>query len=206
MLPKALQDLIDDLANLPGVGPKSAARIGFYLVNSPRHLSKKLADDLSQVHVRIKDCQICGNYTETEVCPICANPNRDKAQILVVETALDILAFEGANFKGSYHVLKGLISPLQGIGPEQINLEKLVHRVAELNKREQKTEVILATGTSLEGEATASYINKILSAPEYNEYVSTSRLARGLPSNSAIEYQDPHTLANSLENRVVTSL
>lgn len=201
MLPKAVQKLIDDFSALPGVGTRSATRMAMYLLDAPESISESMAANISTLKKNVKKCRICYNFSDGEICNICGNEKRDGRQILVVETPLDIIAFEETEFSGVYHVLGGLISPLHGIGPDEIRAEELVTRVKKLSKNNEKLEVIFACPTSLEGESTVTYITNLLKN-KHPERLIIQRVASGLPTNSAIEYQDSRTLLNSLQNRI----
>lgn len=190
----AIQDLIDELGRLPGIGPKSAQRIAFYILAQPSEEIEGLVGALQTVKSDVKFCVRCGNVTENEVCSICTDVRRDDAMIAVVEEAKDIQALERTRvFRGRYHVLGGAIDPLAGIGPDQLRIRELCERLSDSGI----TEVILATNPTIEGEATATYIARIL-APLG---VSVSRLASGLPVGGDLEYADEVTLGRALEGR-----
>lgn len=186
--------LIDAFHRLPGIGPKSAQRLAYYILRSPEEEARELAEALLDVNERIVLCSICQNLTDIEPCSICANPSRDRTQVCVVEEPLDILALERVgSYHGLYHVLHGAISPQDGIGPDDLKLRELLERV----RPGELGEVILATNPSLEGEATSMYISRLLTPLG----VRVTRLARGLPMGSDIEYADSVTLARAIENR-----
>lgn len=192
MLPKALERLIEEFHNLPGIGPRTAERLAFYALKSGRGQSQALADALQAVH-DVKSCQLCHNLAEAELCKICASGSRDQQLLAVVEEPLDVAAIEKTGiFGGLYHVLGGAISPIDGIGPQQLNIKSLLKRVqsAKFN------EIILATNPSTEGEATALYIQRQLP-----KSLKITRLARGLPMGSDLEYADQITLGRALEGR-----
>lgn len=186
--------LIDAFHRLPGIGPKSAQRLAYYLLRAPSEEARELASAILDVKDRIVLCSICQNLTDIEPCAICRDPSRDRGIVCVVEEALDILALERAGgFRGLYHVLHGVISPQEGIGPDELKLRSLLDRLKEGSVRE----VVLATNPSLEGEATAMYVGRLV-APLGPR---VTRLARGLPMGGDIEYADAVTLARALENR-----
>ena len=189
-----IQDLIDELGKLPGVGPKSAQRIAFHIIQSDRVDVSRLAEILKTVKERVKFCTTCGNISEEELCRICKDPRRDNSSICVVEESKDVLAIEKTReFKGKYHVLGGAISPIDGIGPENLRIKELMTRLAQT----QINEVIIATDPNLEGEATATYLTRLIKPLE----VKVSRLASGLPVGGDLEYADEITLGRAFEGR-----
>jgi recombination protein RecR len=189
-----IQDLIDELGRLPGVGPKSAQRIAFHIIQSDRVDVTRLAEVLKTVKERVKFCSICGNVSEEELCKICRDPRRDKTSICVVEESKDVLAIEKTReFKGSYHVLGGAISPIDGVGPENLRIKELMTRLAETTI----SEVIIATDPNLEGEATATYLTRLIKPLG----IKVSRLASGLPVGGDLEYADEITLGRAFEGR-----
>jgi recombination protein RecR len=189
-----IQDLIDELGRLPGVGPKSAQRIAFHIIQSERVDVTRLAEVLKTVKERVKFCTICGNITEEELCKICRDPRRDNTSICVVEESKDVIAIEKTReFKGKYHVLGGAISPIDGIGPENLRIRELMQRLAET----QIAEIIIATDPNLEGEATATYLTRLIKPMG----VKVSRLASGLPVGGDLEYADEVTLGRAFEGR-----
>ena len=189
-----IQDLIDELGRLPGVGPKSAQRIAFHIIQSDRVDVTRLAEVLKTVKERVKFCAICGNISEEELCKICRDPRRDKTSICVVEESKDVLAIEKTReFKGSYHVLGGAISPIDGVGPENLRIKELMTRLAETTIGE----VIIATDPNLEGEATATYLTRLIKPLG----IKVSRLASGLPVGGDLEYADEVTLGRAFEGR-----
>jgi recombination protein RecR len=189
-----IQDLIDELGRLPGVGPKSAQRIAFHIIQSDRVDVSRLAEVLKTVKERVKFCTICGNITEEELCKICRDPRRDNTSICVVEESKDVIAIEKTReFKGRYHVLGGAISPIDGIGPENLRIRELMQRLAET----EIAEVIIATDPNLEGEATATYLTRLIKPLG----VKVSRLASGLPVGGDLEYADEVTLGRAFEGR-----
>jgi recombination protein RecR len=190
----AIDDLASELAKLPGIGRKTALRLTYYLLKQPPEQSRRLAETLATLSERVRPCARCFNLTEAELCSICRDPRRDQSLICVVEEASDITAIERAGeFRGLYHVLGGRLSPLDGVGPENLHIEELVQRVATQEVRE----VILATNPSLEGEATALYVQRQLA----DRPVMVSRIARGLPVGGDLEYADGVTIAQALAAR-----
>ena len=196
ILPEPIQNLINALERLPGIGPKSASRLAFHFLRADESLSTELAEALTGIKQKIGYCSECFNITEAgrERCEICENPKRDGSIICVLEDALDVLALErmGA-FAGKYHVLQGVLNPIEGIGPDDIKIKPLIERVARGGIRE----VILATNPSMEGDATALYISQRLASLG----VSVTRLARGLPMGGDLEYADQSTLLRALQGR-----
>jgi recombination protein RecR len=189
-----IQELIDELSRLPGVGPKSAQRLAFWLVKAPPEDAKRLAQVIVQAKERIFFCRECGNVAEGDLCRICRDPGRDVTTICVVEEPKDASTVEKAGvIKGRYHVLGGAISPLDGIGPDDLRVQELLDRVS----RDHVTEVILATNPNLEGNATAMYVAALLKPLG----VTVTRLASGLPVGGDLEYADEVTLGQALEGR-----
>jgi recombination protein RecR len=189
-----IQDLIDELSRLPGIGPKSAQRLAFHLVKSPPDDAKRLAEAIVQAKERIFFCRECGNVAEGELCRICRDEGRDRTVLCVVEEPKDIATIEKAGvIKGRYHVLGGAISPLDGIGPEDLRTKELLERV----ERDSVAEVIIATNPNLEGNATAMYVSALLKPAG----VRVTRLASGLPVGGDLEYADEVTLSQALEGR-----
>lgn len=190
----AIQDLIDALGRLPGIGPKSAQRIAFYILQSENEIALNLVEAVRTVKERVKFCSICGNVSEDQECKICKDPRRDNSQICVVEESKDVIAIERTReFRGKYHVLGGAISPIDGIGPEQLRIRELMQRLSDSAVQE----VILATDPNLEGEATATYLARMIKPLG----ISVSRLASGLPVGGDLEYADEVTLGRAFEGR-----
>ena len=186
--------LIDEFSRLPGIGPKTASRLTFYLLKAPKEQALALAEAIKELREKTTYCEICFNITDESPCPICRDPERDQSTICVVEDPLDVLALERTGeYKGVYHVLHGAISPVEGIGPEDLKIQELLRRV----KGKLIREVILATNPNLEGEATAMYIYQLLKPLG----IKITRLARGLPMGGDLEYADAITLARALEGR-----
>jgi recombination protein RecR len=189
-----IQDLIDELSRLPGIGPKSAQRLAFHLVKAPPDEAKRLAETILQAKDRISFCKECGNVAEGDLCRVCRDEGRDRTTLCVVEEPKDVATIEKAGvIKGRYHVLGGAISPLDGVGPEDLRVQELLDRV----ERDGVTEVILATNPNLEGNATAMYVAAMLKPVG----VTVTRLASGLPVGGDLEYADEVTLSQALEGR-----
>ncbi|MBN1305882.1 MAG: recombination protein RecR [Anaerolineales bacterium] len=196
LLPDPLQKLINALERLPGIGPKSASRLAFFLLRAPEDAAADLADALTDLKEKIAFCQECFNITEAgrERCEVCESPQRDAGILCVVEEALDVLALERTGgYFGKYHVLHGVISPIEGIGPDDLKIKPLIERV----ERGEVNEVILATNPSMEGDATALYLHQQLERLGVN----VTRLARGLPVGGDLEYADQSTLLRALAGR-----
>jgi len=190
----AIDDLTGELARLPGIGRKTALRLAFHLLKAPTDDAQRLARAIITVRERVRPCEVCGNLTEATPCAICANPRRDAATVCVVEEASDIMAIERTGeYRGMYHVLGGRLSPLDGIGPAELNVQPLIRRAGEGGV----TEVVLATNPSVEGEATAQYLRTLI-APLG---VRVTRIARGLPVGGDLEYADGVTIAEALTHR-----
>jgi recombination protein RecR len=193
-VPEPVTRLIDEFSRLPGIGPKTASRLTFFLLRASNEQATALADALRDLKARMRFCEICFNITETSPCPVCQSEERERSLLCVVEEPLDVLAIERTRqFNGLYHVLHGAISPIEGIGPDDLKLRELVERVAKGGIGE----VILATNPSLEGENTAVFIRKKLAPYD----VRVTRLARGLPVGGDLEYADEVTLIRALEGR-----
>jgi recombination protein RecR len=189
-----VQDLIDELGKLPGVGPKSAQRIAFHLLQAEEPDVRRLAEVLVEVKARVKFCSVCFNVSEADLCRICSDPRRDPTVLCVVEEYKDVVAIERTReFKGRYHVLGGAISPIDGVGPEQLRVRELMARLADGTV----TELILATDPNLEGEATATYLTRMLKDLD----LTVTRLASGLPVGGDLEYADEVTLGRALAGR-----
>lgn len=189
-----LQALIDELNRLPGIGPKSAQRIAFHLLKIPEADANRLATAITEAKARVHWCAVCFNVCDAELCQFCADDSRDRAVVCVVEEARDIVAIERSGvFKGRYHVLQGAISPIEGIGPDQLRVRELLRRLED----ESVTELILATNPNVEGDATASYLARLLKPVG----VRVTRLASGLPQGGDLEFADEVTLGHALEGR-----
>ena len=199
-LPKSIQQLIEEFSRLPGVGPKSAQRLAMHLLRSPHMRVQGLAEAISGLQKGLRFCQICWNIAEGETCRICADPMRKRNQICVVEDILDVMALEKTSeFHGTYHVLHGVLSPVDGIGPEQIKIDALLQRIKNAGPQEsgENVEIILATNPSLEGETTAMYLLRLLKPLG----VRITRIARGLPAGGDLDYADELTLSRALLGR-----
>lgn len=189
-----VQELIDELSRLPGVGPKSAQRIAFHLLQTEDDQAKRLAQVLLEVKERVRFCEICGNVAEDVQCNICRDPRRTRTAICVVEESKDVQAIERTReFRGTYHVLGGAISPIEGIGPDNLRIKELMARLGNPDIQE----IIIATDPNLEGEATATYLTRMLSPLG----ITISRLASGLPVGGDLEYADEVTLGRAFEGR-----
>lgn len=189
-----IQDLIDEFGRLPGIGPKSAQRIAFHILQTESFDVTKLATLLTEIREKVRFCEICGNVAEEAQCSICRDPRRSPTTICVVEEAKDVVAIERTReFRGLYHVLGGAISPIDGIGPDDLRISQLLMRLADGTV----TEVIIATDPNLEGEATATYLTRLLVQPG----LTVSRLASGLPVGGDLEYADEVTLGRAFEGR-----
>ena len=196
--PPSLEKLIKNLSRLPGVGQKSATRIALYILNSKGGLAESLAGSLMEVKEKIRFCPICFNFTDEEPCSICRDDNRANGVICIVEGPGDQLAIEeSGTFKGRYHVLHGVLSPLDGIGPEDLKIGELLARL----EKENINEVVLATNPTTQGEATASYLADLLSGRE----IKISRIALGVPMGGDLKYMDPMTLKHSFKSRTLVS-
>jgi len=193
-MPKALDDLVLALSALPGIGRKSATRLAFHILKRPAEESLELASRIVKARELLRHCVSCGYLAETETCEICSNPGRDHTIICVVEESSDVVAIESTNeYRGLYHVLGGALSPLDGIGPDELNIASLNRRLSDSTIRE----IIMATNPSTEGEATASYVTSLVR----ESGVRISRIARGLPACGSLEFADKTTLSRAMENR-----
>ena len=188
-----ISNLIQEFSRLPGIGPKSAQRLAFHIINMPKEQAHSLANTIVEARENVRYCKLCHTLTDQEICPICSNSNRDHKTIMVVETTRDLAAYEKTGkFDGVYHVLHGAISPMLGIGPGDIKLKELMQRL-----QEDVDEVIIATNSSLEGETTAMYISKLIKPTG----IKVSRIASGVPVGGDLEYIDEVTLLRALEGR-----
>lgn len=188
-----IANLIEEFEKLPGIGHKTACRLAFYILNEPVDDAKKFSDAIISAKEKIRFCNICGNLTDSEVCPICSNAKRDASVICVVSDVKDIMAMERTHeFNGVYHVLQGAISPINGIGPEDIRIKELIGRL-----NDKVSEVILATNLNVEGEATAMYISRVIKPLG----IKVTRIAHGIPVGGDLEYTDEVTLSMALEGR-----
>ena len=190
----AVQDLIDELGRLPGIGPKSAQRLAFHLLAADPHDVRRLVDAINEVKEKVRFCQVCGNVAQEEQCRICRDPRRDMTILCVVEEPKDVVAIERTReFRGRYHILGGAISPIEGIGPDDLRIRELMQRLVD----GEVTELILATDPNLEGEATATYLARLLKPMG----LRVTRLASGLPVGGDLEYADEVTLGRAFEGR-----
>ena len=192
-IPKVVQNLIEAFERLPGIGPKTAQRLTYHLLHAPKEETEALARSALDLKEKTVICRSCFNISETSPCEICADASRDRSTIAVVEDPLDVLALEKTNFEGLYHVLHGAISPMENIGPEELHIRELLPRLKDGTVKE----VILATNPTMEGEATAMYIDRLISPLG----VKVTRIARGLPVGGDLEYADETTLSRALEGR-----
>ena len=191
-LPDSANRLIDEFSRLPGIGRKTAQRLAFHLLNSEKETVYRLSDALKDVKIKVQNCSLCHGITEDDPCKICNDVKRDDHLLCIVENAHDIFIFEKTNsFRGKYHVLGGALSPLDGIGPDNLNVDSLARRI------QPGMEIILATNPSVEGETTALYLAKVLAEKD----VTVSRLARGIPVGGDLEYVDEATLIRAMEGR-----
>ena len=189
-----LENLVEQFERMPGIGHKTAQRLAYYVLNLSKTQAEELANAVLEAHTKIHYCSRCCNLTDRELCPVCANDSRDHGVICVVETPRDATAVENTHeFKGVYHVLHGSISPLNGVGPDDLTIKQLIARLGE----DEVTEVIMATNPTVEGDATALYISKLLKPMG----VKVTRLAYGIPVGGDLEYADEYTLARALEGR-----
>ncbi|MCK9548266.1 MAG: recombination mediator RecR [Sphaerochaeta sp.] len=192
----ALENLIKSLTRLPGIGPKSASRLAYYLIKTDQSYNRSLAESIATIAEKIFPCSVCGSFTETDPCPICSDTTRDRSLICVVEEPQDVLTIQASGaYTGLYHVLGGAISPLDGVGPEHLSFAKLLNRIDE----GAFTELIIATNPTEEGDTTALYVRHLLK--DHSE-IAITRLASGLPIGGDLEYADRITLARSLRGRV----
>ncbi len=199
-IPKVVQDLVEAFERLPGIGPKTAQRLTYHLLHAPKEEAESLARSALDLKEKTVLCEVCFNIAESSPCLICNDYSRDHSIIAVVEDPLDVLALEKANFKGLYHVLHGVISPMDNIGPEELHIRELLPRLKNPSAGSGQTavkEVIMATNPTMEGEATAMYIDRLISPLG----IQVTRIARGLPVGGDLEYADETTLTRALEGR-----
>lgn len=202
VLPKSVENVINEFSKLPGVGPKSASRMTYHYLRSSRMDATKLANALVEMDKEVKNCSKCFNVSDKEVCDICSSKLRKQDKLCVVEEPLDVVAFENSGiFDGLYFVLGGVISPAEGIGEDEIRFKELRGRVNELLNEVDVLEIIIATNPSLEGEATASYVIDLFKKELKEEKIKITRLAMGLPTGADLEYADRLTLKRALEGR-----
>lgn len=202
VLPQSVEKVINEFSKLPGIGPKTAARMVYHYLRSPNHDAKNLADSLTDMDKNVVFCKSCFNVSDKEICDICSSPLRKQNKICVVEEPLDVIAFENsAVYDGLYFVLGGVISPAEGISADDLRFKDLKDRVGQLIKENKKVEVIVATNPNLEGEASASYINDMFAKEVKEGKILITRLAMGLPTGADLEYADRLTLKRALEGR-----
>lgn len=202
VLPISVEKVIEEFSRLPGIGPKSAARMVYHFLRSPRKDATKLGGILIEMDQKVLNCQKCFNIADESICKICSSPLRDSKVLCVVEDPLDVVAFENAGiFKGVYFVLGGLISPADGIGVEELRFSELKARIKEILEKVESIEIIIATNPNLEGEATSNYVMDMISGLKLGERVKVSRLAMGLPTGADLEYADQLTLKRSFDGR-----
>jgi len=202
-LPKAIVNLINVFERLPGIGPKSATRLAFYLLNTPNSFVEEFSKDLLRMKKEIKICSECGGVSENEICEICANKKRDKKVICVVERAIDVMAIENiGGYNGVYHVLGGVLNPLEHVGPDDLKITGLLERIKNIIDGENaKIEIIIATNPTMEGEATALYIRKKIR--EIDGEIKVSRIGSGLPMGADLEFADQATISRAMEGRTI---
>ena len=194
ILPRAVRDLSQELTRLPGIGPKTARRLSIHLLRQPRSVVGRLGDTLKNLHVNVRICRQCYNLAERDICEVCRDESRDRSVVCVVENPLDVEAIERTDmFKGLFHVLGGALSPLEGVGPEQLTIEELLQRV----KKDNVQELIFALNPTLEGEATTRHITQKMDGLG----IKVTKLGRGLPTGGDIEFADAVTLSAALEGR-----
>ena len=209
-LPRAISDLVNVFERLPGIGPKSATRLAFYLLNTPTSFVEEMTKDLTRLKSEIKICDVCFGVSERDICEICNDTKRKVNLICVVERAIDVIALENVgNYNGVYHVLNGVINPLSHVGPEDLKIEELLERIKNYelkitNEKEDGLEIILATNLTMEGEATALYIKKKIADKNKNLKLKISRIGSGLPVGSDMEFVDMATLSRAMEGRTTT--
>jgi len=202
VLPRTVEKVIEEFSRLPGIGPKSAARMAYHYLRSPNKDATELAKVLKEMDENIHFCKQCFNVTDKEICDICSSKLRDRSKVCVVEEPLDVVAFEKSGvFNGIYFVLGGVISPADGIGAEELRFKELKDLITNLLKEKEKVEVIVATNPSLEGEATANYIADLFKKLLKEEKIELTRLAMGLPTGADLEYADRLTLKRAIEGR-----
>jgi recombination protein RecR len=194
VVPPALERLIQDLSKLPGIGKKTASRLALHIMRSPAEEARSLAADLAELHTAVKLCSICFIFSETDPCKICSDHTRNTGVVCVVEGSDDLLAIEKTGaYQGLYHILHGVLAPMDGIGPDEIKINELIERI----RRHKISEILIATSSTVPGEATASYLTRIL----HKEPVKVTRLACGIPMGMDIKYADEVTLSRAIETR-----
>ncbi len=196
-VPRSISNLIDTFERLPGIGPKTAQRLTFYLLNFPQIDLENMGKSFTDLKKNIQKCEVCKNISDNTTCSVCSDYTRDKHVIAVVSGPLDVFALEKTGYKGTYHVLHGLLNPLENVGPDELYIDALIERLTALV--DPNIEVILSTSTSMEGESTALYISKLIKNTLPN--IKVTRIARGLPVGGDIEYADDNTLTRAIEGR-----
>jgi len=202
-LPKSITDLTGYFEKLPGIGPKSAARLAFYILKSEKYEVDKFANALVDVKQNLQFCSVCHNVSENELCEVCNDTSRDKNILCVVENVLNLIAIENTGYNGLYHVLGGVLNPVNGINIEDINITDITPRIKQMLKHNQNVELILATNPTMEGESTAMYIKTLVDKSDFKDKVKITRIGRGLPTGGDIEFADKTTLDNAFAGRVV---
>lgn len=197
-IPRSISNLIETFERLPGIGPKTAQRLTFYLLNFPQNDLDNMGSAFIELKKNIQKCSVCKNISDDVICSICSDYTRDRHLIAVVSGPLDVFALEKTGYKGTYHVLHGLLNPLENIGPDELYIDDLITRLKEIDQT-VPTEIILSTSTSMEGESTAIYLSKLIKNNLYN--IKVTRIARGLPVGGDIEYADDNTLTRAIEGR-----
>lgn len=201
----ALEQLVHELCRLPGIGPKTAQRLAYYILRSREDYTDRLTDALHRVKAEVHTCTQCYNYTDNDLCRYCSDAHRSDEAICVVEEPSDIMRIEASGaFRGRYHVLHGAISPLDGIGPQNLKIQELMDRIEQSHKGEKPAlkEIILALGSDLEGDTTILYLTKQLHQAESGKKLKLSRIAQGVPIGSDIDFIDDRTMGRAMENRV----
>ncbi|NCT55277.1 recombination protein RecR [bacterium] len=201
-LPSALTKLIEHFESLPGIGTKTAERLAFYFLKASNIEAESFASSINKVKSDLQLCEVCGNVSENDLCEICDSNSRNKSVICVVESVLNLLALEKTGFDGVYHVLHGVLNPINGVNLEDLNLETLFKRVKDLVEKEQSLEIILATNPTMEGESTAMFIKRKLEQDGLLSSIKITRIGRGMPTGGDIEFADRTTLDNALQGRI----
>lgn len=202
-LPKAISDLTEYFEKLPGIGPKSAARLAFYILKSDKYEVDRFANSLVDVKQNLQFCNICHNVSEGEVCEVCSDKSRDTNTLCVVENVLNLIAVENTGYNGLYHVLGGVLNPVNGVNIEDINIADIIPRIKQMLEENDEVELILATNPTMEGESTAMYIKSLVDKSDFKDKVKITRIGRGLPTGGDIEFADRTTLDNAFAGRVV---
>lgn len=201
-LPQSLTKLIEHFESLPGIGTKTAERLAFYFLKATNLETESFASSLVKVKTDLQLCEVCGNVAEGKICEICDSPSRSKSVICVVENVLNLIAIEKTGFEGTYHVLHGVLNPINGVNLEDLNLQSLFTRVGELVEKDLELEIILATNPTMEGESTAMFIKRKLEQDGLLSKLKITRIGRGMPTGGDIEFADRTTLDNALQGRI----